>query len=242
MSMDPNRWLKTLPTNKTLIDDGNNKLNDEKWINTIPSKKTINPIKRYSFTAALFIVGLIFVSVIKNETRSLQKEINNLLASVNALKFDLHKATLDHEVITSPENISQLAKKYLESNFDYYKKNQIKKLREEEINLTKLQKENSSNMLNKKNTNLSKEIKLKVTKKIEQKKTELKKLQEMYSEPEKLPEEIKITVAKRIENTKSDLKKLYSDPKGSIMSAKTQKWVVMQVVKVFLGIPIIPGK
>ena len=77
---------------------------------------------------------------------------------------------------------------------------------------------------------------------IEQKKTELKKLQEMYSEPEKLPEEIKITVAKRIENTKSDLKKLYSDPKGSIMSAKTQKWVVMQVVKVFLGIPIIPGK
>ena len=71
---------------------------------------------------------------------------------------------------------------------------------------------------------------------------ELKKLQEIYSEPEKLPEEIKIQVAKKIKNKKAEIKQLYSNPKDTINTTKIQKWAVVQVVKVFLGIPIIPGK
>ena len=59
----------------------------------------------------LFICGLLFVSVVKNETRNLQKEINNLEANINLIKFNLDQAILDHEVITSPENIS-FSKKY----------------------------------------------------------------------------------------------------------------------------------
>ena len=34
--------------------------------------------KKYTFMIFFFIVGLIFISIIKNETRKLQKEINNL--------------------------------------------------------------------------------------------------------------------------------------------------------------------
>ena len=43
------------------------------------------------------------VSAIKNESKILQKEINNLYASINTLKYNLHQASLDQEVITSPE-------------------------------------------------------------------------------------------------------------------------------------------
>jgi hypothetical protein len=68
------------------------------------------------------------VSAVKNETRNLQKEINNLQASINITQFNLDRATLDNEVLTSPENISRLAKEYLYSDFRVYKKSQIKNL------------------------------------------------------------------------------------------------------------------
>ena len=86
------------------------------------------------------------------------------------------------------------------------------------------------------------EIKLRITKKIETTKTELKKLQELYSAPEKLPDEIKLRVVKTIEIKKNELKKLYSNPYGIFKSKKARNWVGLQVVKVFLGIPVVPGK
>ena len=46
----------------------------------------------------------------------------------------------------------------------------------------------------------------------------------------------------KIERTKTEIKKLYSDPKSSIDLVKLQRWAAVQVVKVFLGIPIVPGK
>ena len=79
----------------------------------------------------LFICWFIIVSVVKNETRNLEKEINNLRASNNVIKYNLDQAILDNEVITSPENISKLAKEYLNKNFVSYKKSQIKKLEDD---------------------------------------------------------------------------------------------------------------
>ena len=90
-----------------------------------PEKNTLNSFKKYSFTSILFICGLILVSVVKNETRSLQKEINMQRTSINLIKFNLNQATLDNEVITSPENISMLANEYLNNNLTYYKRSQI---------------------------------------------------------------------------------------------------------------------
>ena len=49
-------------------------------------------------------------------------------------------------------------------------------------------------------------------------------------------------VAKKIKKKKTELKKLYSSPKEVITLEKAQKWVAVQFVKLFLGMPIIPGK
>ena len=82
-------------------------------------------------------------------------------------------------------------------------------------------------------------------KKIETKKTELMKLQELYSKPEELPGELKQKVAKKIETKKielTELKRLYSEPGEIWKSKKVQQWAGLQVVKAFLGIPIVPGR
>ena len=245
MSMDPSRWVKTLPASNIKSAQEKYDLDSNRWINTLP--KTIetnesNSIKKYSLTIILFAVGLMLVSVIKNETRNLQKEINSLQASVNNLQFDLHQTILDHEVITSPENISQLAKKYLETDLVFYQKSQLRQLNEAIEISNKLLDQKNEETIGEKNKDLKKKIKLKITKKIERTKTDLKKLQEIYSQPEKLPDHVKMKISQKIERKRIELKTLISDPQGMITIEKMQKWGAIQVVKLFFGIPVIPGK
>jgi len=193
----------------------------------------------------LFVCGLLFVSAVKNKTRNLEKEINSLRASNNVIKFNLDQAILDNEVITSPENISRLAKEYLNIDFISYKKSQIRQLDGDTTIISKLNKKNnnlSTVKLNEKSNNLSTKIKLGIAKTIEKKKTEIKKLQDLYSKPESIPSEIKKHVAKKIEEKKVELKNLYTSPKKTINLEKARKWAAVQVVKVFLGIPVVPGK
>ena len=230
------KWLETISHNKNK--DELNQIDPEIWTKTISVKKKISPIAKYSLLATLFVTCLFFVSAVKNETRSLQKEINNLEASISKLKHNLKQTVLDNEVITSPDNISLLAKKYLSEEFYPYKKSQIKELVGENEALAKLTKEKSS----KKNKILKKKLKLQVEKQIEQKKVELRKLQDLYSNPKKIPDELKTQVAKKIEKTKIELKNLYDSPTQIITLEKVQRWGVVQVVKRFLGIPVIPGK
>ena len=193
--IDHGRWIGTLPVIKNKDSDHNTfSTNPDKWTNTIPKQKTKNGIKKFSLTLVLFVIGLILVSTIKNKTRNLQKEIYDLKASISDLGADLHKATLDYEVITSPENISQLAEKYLETELVYYKKSQIKKLNEQTENPTLLDITKDSKPKSK--------IKLKVAQKIEEKKIALQKLKELYKQPEKIPDEIKISLARKIEEKK----------------------------------------
>jgi len=233
--IDHGKWIGTLPLIKNKDSDHNTfSTNPDKWTDTIPKKKTKNGVKKFSLTLILFVVGLVLVSTIKNKTRNLQKEINDLQASISDLETDLHKAALDYEVITSPENISHLATKYLETELVYYKKSQIKELHEKVekpslLNVTKDNKQKSK-------------IKLKVAQKIKEKKIELQKLKELYKQPEKIPDEIKISLAQKIEAKKMELKKLYENPKESIDIKKIQRWGAFQLVKVFLGVPIVPGK
>ena len=236
--IDHGRWIDTLPIAKNKDTHYKNySTNPNKWTETIPAapkNNTKNGVKKFSFTLVLFVIGLILVSAIKNKTRNLQKEINNLQASINYLETDLHKATLDYEVITSPENISQLAEKYLDNELVYYKKTQIKKLHEKAKISTLLDATKDIKTKNK--------IRLKVAQKIEKKKIELQKLQELYQQPKKIPGEIKISLAKKIKEKKFELKKLYQDPTESIDLRKIQKWGAIQFVKAILGLPMIPGK
>ena len=178
-----------------------------------------------------------FVSAVKNETRNLEKEINNLEASINAIEFNLQQAILDNEVITSPENIQKLAKENLNLNLKSYKRIQIQKLEDEILRLSKININNK-----KKNKTLSLEIKEQVAKKIEGKKTELRKLKEFYSNPKSMPKEIKTQVAKQIKEKKVELKNIYESPKEIITLQRVGKWSVVQVVKAFFGMPVIPGR
>ena len=132
-----NKWLNTsIKKNDQNDQNDQNIQNDQKldqlvydtWINTISKKKEENLTKKYSFMFIVFICGLIFVSLVKNETRSLQKEIIKLNASIKVVKFNLEQAILDNEVITSPENISSLAKEHLNTNLSFYNRIQIIKL------------------------------------------------------------------------------------------------------------------
>ena len=71
--IDSNRWVNTIPSAKKRSDQEETKLDFNRWINTIPKNKPNKPIKKYSLVTVLFVLGLIFVSVIKKETRGLQR-------------------------------------------------------------------------------------------------------------------------------------------------------------------------
>ena len=244
--INQDKWISSLRKTNIKFDEKIIQVDHHRWENTIPKKDTFNTVKKHSFNTVkkyslmtiLFVCGLLFVSAVKNETRNLEKEINNLRASNNVIKFNLDQAILDNEVITSPENIARLAEEYLNTDFISYKKSQIKHIDEHTETFTKTENAKTE----KKNNKLKESIKLGITKKIEKKKTEIRKLQELYSNPETIPGEVKTQVAIKIEEKKNELKNLYSSPKETITSKKVQKWAAVQIVKAFLGMPFIPGK
>ena len=249
--INQDKWLDSISKTIIKFNEEENQVDHYRWVNTIPKKNTYNAVRKYSavrkyfLMTVLFVCGLLFVSVVKNETRNLEKEINSLRASNNVIKFNLDQAILDNEVITSPENISRLAKEYLNTDFISYKKSQISQLYDDTAIISKVNKKNnnlSTVKLNEKSNNLSTKIKSVITKKIEKKKTEIRKLQELYSKPESIPGEVKTQIASKIKEKKIELKNLYSSPKTIITLEKTRKWAAVQIAKFFLGIPIVPGK
>ena len=240
--INQDKWISSLPGKNTRSSNTTNQLDHDKWINTIPKKNTHNSFQKHSLMTILFVCGLLFVSVVKNETRNLQKKINNLQTSVNVNKFNLDQAILDHEVITSPESISLLAKEYLDINLVSYKRSQIKQLNDETKNFTKINKIKKEKINKKKEKNLSANIKSKVINEIDKKKKKIRKLQVLYSDPKSIPGEIKTQVAYQIKETKTGLRNIYRSPKDIVTLEKVGRWTVVQVVKAFLGMPIIPGR
>ena len=236
------KWISSLPGKNIGFDNVINQLDHDKWINTIPKKNTRNSMQKYSLMAILFFFGLLLVSAVKNESRNLQKEINNLKASINVIKFNLDQAIIDNEVIISPENISKLAKEHLNINLVSYKKFQIKQLNDETKNFTKINKIKKEKINKKKEKNLSANIKSKVINEIDKKKKKIRKLQALYSDPKSIPGEIKTQVAYQIKEKKTGLRNIYRSPKDTDTLGKVGRWTVVQVVKAFLGMPIIPGR
>ena len=172
------KWINTLPrTNNPMLE-----IDYERWEKTIPQKRTSISVKKYSLMILFFVFGLLFVSAVKNKTRNLQKEINNLEASISIIKYNLDQAILDNEVITSPENISILAKEYLDKDLTFYKRSQVKHLDDKNENLNQIESRNEKNL-----EKLQVEIKTQVVKKIEEKKAEIRKLQDLYNNPELIP-------------------------------------------------------
>ena len=235
------KWIGSLPKSSLNSSSDNNQIEQEKWINTIHKKNNNNSLPKYSIVAILFLSGLLFVSALKNETRILQKNINNLQASINVIKFNLNQAILDNEILTSPENVSFLAKEYLNINLTSYKRSQIKELKSESI-IKSVSASNKNFSDVNKTKKLPDEINSKIAKKIKQKKTEIKKLQELYRNPKLIPSEVRAKVKKSIQKKKSELDSIYKEPKNILTLERVGKWSAIQVVKLFLGIPVIPGK
>lgn len=231
--INQDKWINSLPKANIKFSGEVNQVNQDKWVNTISKKKTYSAVSKYTLMTVLFVFGLLFVSVVKNGTRNLEKEINNLRASVNVVKFNLDQAILDNEVINSPENISRLAKEYLDVDFITYKKSQIIQLNEDTKTIIKI---------NNKDNNLSTKIKSGIEKEIAKKKTEIRKLQELYSQPGELPGAIKTQVAMKIEKKKIQLKNIYNEPKDIFTLERVGRWSIIQIAKLFLGIPVIPGR
>ena len=240
--INEDRWVNSLPKTNIKNEDKINELDHDRWINTIPKTKSYTSVKKYSLMTVLFVSGLLFVSALKNETRNLQKEINNLEASINVIKFNLKQAILDNEVITSPENISKLAEEYLSTDLISYKKSQIKNLNHNTEKFTEIEKIEDKKTNDKKIQNLRASLKTHIGEKIKKKKTEIKKIKKLYKDPKSIPQEVKTGVSKQIEDKKTSLKNIYNSPKDAFTLERVGRWTVAQVVKVFLGMPVIPGR
>ena len=240
--INQDKWLNSLPKNKNITNDKIEQLDPNRWVNTISKNNTYNPIQKYSLMVILFVSSLFLISIVKNETRNLQKEINNLEASIKKINYNLGQAILDNEVITSPENISQLAKEYLDINLVAYKKSQILNLSDKNKNFAKVNNTIKKISNKEKIKNLQQSVKNEVAMRIKKKKTEIKKLQELYEKPEEIPKKIKTQVAKQIKEKKIELENIYNKPKSIFTFERVGKWTIIQVVKLFLGIPVIPGR
>ena len=126
--------------------------------------------------------------------------------------------------------------------FVSYEKFQIENLQEHKEKTNKVSQINKKNLYKKKIDELPKNVKKHVAKKIKEKKREIKKLQEIYENPKSLPGEIKIQLAKEIKEKKMELKNIYHSPKEVFTLERAGRWTIVQVVKVFLGMPVMPGK
>lgn len=229
--IDPNRWPSTLTKKNLNLDEINDKPDPKIWVNTIPKLKGNNLLNKYGLVSILVIFSLISVSITKNETRNLQKKINILEKSIDSISYDLYRARLEHEVLTSPENISKLVKENLDLDLRVYKKSQIN-------NLSPSKEKIAFKAKNK----FFEEKKILISKQIKDKRNELKKMQIQYSDPKELPSLINKKIAKKIRDTKTELKYIYENPSEAANSKKIRNWASFQIVKVFLGIPIVPGK
>ena len=146
------------------------------------------------------------------------------------MKVDLHQETLDHEIITSPENLTLLAKEYLDINLIPYKRLQINTLK------------NEKEYVKSKNTSLKTKLENNLFKRVEEKKLEIAKLKKIYSNPKDISGEIKLALSKKIESKKIQLYNFYKNPKEAISMNTSQRWAFFQVVKLFIVIPVVPGK
>jgi len=240
MSTDPNKWLKTLPILNKENSNEKNTLDPNIWLGTISQEKPKQSnTKKISLLIILLIIGLMSVPITKNATRDLQNEISNLRNEISILKLELHQTNLDYEVITSPANLSLLAKENLGTEFNFYKKSQVLKFSDKTNNLTQLK--TDANLMEKKVNNKNTVQKI-VLKEIKKKKLELKEIQRIASNPKKIPSNIKLNITKKIKKTEIDLKKLYSSPGEILTPERTKRWAAMQIVKAFFGFPVIPGK
>ena len=76
----------------------------------------------------ILTTALILTSLVKNKTRMLEKEIANFNNAIANSNYKLTAAIIEYEFLTTPKNISSLARDHLDEDFSFYKKSQIMEL------------------------------------------------------------------------------------------------------------------
>ena len=95
------KWINSIPKINTKFNKEANQILHNKSVDAVIKKNSFSSVKKYTIVSVLFVVGLIFVSAVKNETRNLQKEINDLQASISQINFNLNQAILSLKTIYS---------------------------------------------------------------------------------------------------------------------------------------------
>ena len=91
-------------------------------------------MKKYIFLIFFFIFGIFFISIIKNETRGIEKNIRNINAKIFTLNTELHEARLDYNYLSSSANISILSENFFKDELNFYSPKQLSYINLEEIN------------------------------------------------------------------------------------------------------------
>ena len=73
----------------------------------------------------VFVFCLIFTSLVKNNTRSIEKNLLTLRYDILKLNSQIEEAKLELEYLTTPENIKVLSKNYFDDDFQYYNMSDI---------------------------------------------------------------------------------------------------------------------
>ena len=70
----------------------------------------------------------------------------------------------------------------------------------------------------------------------------IKKLQGLYEDPDSIPDEIKLQVSKKVSEKRKEIRNIYMSPGEVFTLERVGRWGIVQVVKLFLGMPVVPGR
>ena len=91
-------------------------------------------MKKYIFLISFFIFGIFFISIIKNETREIEKNIKNINIQIFNLNAELYEARLDYNYLSSAANLSILSEKIFKDKLNFYDTKQFSYIDLEVIN------------------------------------------------------------------------------------------------------------
>lgn len=73
--------------------------------------------KKYLMSFSVLFIGLVGVHFLKNETREIEIRIEKISKNIILLQENLETQKIEYSYLSSPERISNLAKKYLSNNY-----------------------------------------------------------------------------------------------------------------------------
>ena len=81
--------------------------------------------KKKLVISTVFLFFMVFIAFIKNETRSIEKNIYKQINIINKLENNLIEAQLEYSYLSSPETVSKKISIYSDENYSHLSLSQI---------------------------------------------------------------------------------------------------------------------